>query len=146
MSNVLNRTTKEFRASANEPDFPLIDWIWNPDLSAVAGFGSQYWIITGDVVTLMDATQRAAVDAANLVITRDTSVSDLDQVEGVLRAFMLVVRDELNLHADKMNAIMTAIDNSTNYATLKSNIGAIVDYPQRTIAQLRTSIRNKLGS
>ena len=64
MSAVLNRTTKQFIPSANTPDFPVIDWIINPDLSAVGGFPSRYWIITGDIVTLMTPAERAAVDLA----------------------------------------------------------------------------------
>ncbi len=85
MSNVLNRTTKEYRESANEPDFPQANWIWNPDLSAVSGFDSRYWTITGDVVTLMTLAERNAVDAALVVTSRDSVATDLDQVENVLR-------------------------------------------------------------
>jgi hypothetical protein len=64
MASVLNRTTKEYRASANTPDFPEIDWIINPDMSAVVGFDSRYWVITGDVVSLMAEVDRTALDAA----------------------------------------------------------------------------------
>lgn len=126
MSNVLNRTTKEYRESANEPDFPQANWIWNLDLSAVSGFDSRYRTITGDVVTLMTLAERNAVDAALSVASRDSVAAELDQIENIPRAVVLVIRDELNLHADKMNSILTAIDTSTTYATLKTNIAAIV--------------------
>ena len=66
MANVLNRTTKEFRPSANTPDFPVQDWIINPDLSAVVGFATRYWKITGDAVTLMTAPEREAQDDADV--------------------------------------------------------------------------------
>ncbi len=62
MASVLNRTTKEFRGSVNTPDFPVIDWIINPDLSAVAGLPTKYWKITGDVVTAMSQAERDVVD------------------------------------------------------------------------------------
>jgi hypothetical protein len=64
MADVLNRTTKVYLSSVNTPDYPVEDWIINPDMAAVAGFESQYWIITGDIVTLMGAAQRQAVDDA----------------------------------------------------------------------------------
>jgi hypothetical protein len=64
MANVLNRITKEFRASVNTPDFPSAQWIVNPNLSAVLGFPSKYWIITGDVVTLQTQPQRDVTDDA----------------------------------------------------------------------------------
>lgn len=62
----------------------------------------------------------------------------------VLRAVMLVILDELNLHATKINAILTAIDNGSTLAQVKTNIAAIADYPARTAGQLRTAVEGKL--
>ena len=123
MANVLNRTTKEYRVSANTPDFPVADWIINPDVSAVAGFATQYWIITGDVVTLMTPAERDAVDAANLAAGRDEVSDQLDELEDVLRAFALTVLDEFNV--------------------LRVNEHGLAP---RTIAQLKNAVRNKLGT
>lgn len=145
MANVLNRTTKQFLASANTPDFPLLDWIHNPDMSAVTGFDSRYWIISGDVVTLMDAPSRAALDAAAVEAARDELANQLDQTEDILRAVVLLVLDELNAHTTKTNALLTAIDNSSSLANLKTAVAAIADLPIRTAAQLKAAIRSKLG-
>jgi len=122
MANVLNRTTKVYLESVNTPDYPDTDWIINPDLSAVAGWPAKYWIITGDVVTLMDASARATVDADELAAQRDALVAQMDQVESYTRAFALVVLDEIN------------------------NLRALHSLADRTIAQLKNSVRNKLGS
>ena len=74
MANVLNRTTgnsgsypygKDYRVSVNEPDFPEVDWIWDPDLSAVAGQPSKYWNIDMDSV--------AAGDGFRVKVTRDAA-------------------------------------------------------------------------
>jgi hypothetical protein len=81
-----------------------------------------------------------------LTVARDAIASQLQQTENVLRAFMLTVLDELNLHASKHNEILTAIDDGTTLAGVKANIAAIADYPQRTEGQLRTSVRDKLGA
>lgn len=146
MSSVLNRTTKQYLASVNTPDYPTAQWIIEPDLSAVVGFDSRYWTITGDVVTLMSPAERAAVDASLLTAERDAVAAQLQQTENVLRAFMLTVLDELNLHALKHNAILDAIDAGANLSAVKTNILAIADYPQRTESQLRTTVRSKLGT
>lgn len=152
MADVINRTTLEFRPSANTPDFPEPTWKHNPDMSAVAGVPRQYWKAPADWDAVgagpveMSAGEKAAVDAASLTASRDAATAQIDQLENVLRAVLLVLRDELNLHADKINAILTAIDNGANLAAVKVNILAIADYPQRTVAQLRTAIRGKLGS
>lgn len=146
MASALNRTTKQYLQSFNTPEYPTVDWIIAPDMAAVTGFDSRYWIITGDVVSLMDAAARTAADASALAATRDAITAELDQVEGVLRAFMLTVLDELNAHATKINAILTAIDNGATLAAVKTNIAAVADYPARTAAQLRAVLRSKLGA
>lgn len=68
MADVLNRTTKQYLKSVNTPDFPVIDWIINPDLSGVLPQEpqSKYWNIAGDVVTEMTPAEKAAVDAAEV--------------------------------------------------------------------------------
>ena len=122
MATVLNRTTKRLIRSVNTPDYPVGEWIINPDMSAVAGFASKYWIITGDAVSLMDQTARDAVDAQELSDSRDTIANELDQLEGIMRAFAGVVLDEIN--------------------TLRTEHSL----PDRTLAQLKTAIRGKLGA
>tara|TARA_R110002072_G_scaffold273239_5_gene433978 strand:+ start:12743 stop:13183 length:441 start_codon:yes stop_codon:yes gene_type:complete len=146
MAAVLHRTTKEYRASVSTPDFPTVDWIHNPDLSAVTGQPSKYWLITGDFITLMDKAARDVVDAAELSSGRDAVSDQIDLVEDIVRALALTLLDELNNHAAKINAILDAADNATSLATFKADMVAITDYPQRTISQLKTTIRNKLGS
>ena len=152
MANAIHRTTLEYRASINTPDFPEPTWKHGPDMSAVAGVAFHYWKSPPDWNAPnagpmeMTAGEKAAVDAASLTAQRDAAIVQLQQTEDVLRAFMLAVLDELNLHATKMNAILNAIDGSTNYATLKSGIAAVADYPARTESQLRTAIYAKLGS
>lgn len=146
MASVLHRTTKQYIPSANTPDHPVGQWIINPDLSAVVGFGSQYWTITGDAVTLMTAPQRAAVDAALVEAARDSVAAMMQSQEDINRAFMLVCLDEFNAHALKIKALLDAIDASTTYANLKTGVAAVTDYPQRTELQLRNAVRGKLGT
>ena len=82
MAAVLNKTTLHYLPSANTPDYLDGNWYINPDMSAVNGVPSKYWIITdvpavydtdgvtiitfeSAIVTAMDSTQQAAYDAAN---------------------------------------------------------------------------------
>lgn len=117
MSSWLNRTTKEFiprlspskMTSRHPADGPFVDgsgnavsnakWIWRPDVSAVGAFLSKYWIITGDVVTLMDQAARDAVDAQE---EADFVASDRVLAKGRyddrdLKALALIVLDEINI-------------------------------------------------
>ena len=148
MPNWLHRDSKVFLRSVAGAELPSpeLDYIRDPDLSAVEGWATKYWVISGDTVSLMDAAARAAVDAAELEAMRDLVVTQLDAQEDILRAFMLAVLDELNAHALKTNAILDAIDQATNLASLQTAVGQIADYPQRTPTQMRSAVRTKLGS
>jgi len=100
MASVLNRTTKEFRTSAHTPDFPVADWIINPDLTAVAGQPTIYWVITGDVVSLASVGEQATIDAAlaaaKLTTEKDAAKSQID-VERVVRALVDMLPGEFNI-------------------------------------------------
>ena len=102
-----------------------------------------------------DAVNRLAVpDAAGAVaILRDVakavfaaSDGDTQPLAKACRAFALLVLDELNAHAVKMNAVLTAIDTGANLTAVKANIAAIADYPARTAAQLKQAIRDKIDA
>ncbi len=74
MADVVHRTTREHLRSVNTPEFPVADWIRNPDMRDVTqGVGdpdpealwhSRYWTITGDLITLRNAAARAVIDSA----------------------------------------------------------------------------------
>ena len=146
MAAVLNRTTKQYLPSANTPDYPVEDWIINPDMSAVIGVDSRYWRITGDVVSLMSEQDRNALDAAAVQSVRDAAVAQLQQAEDVLRAFMLILLDDRNLLAARQSSLLDAIDGAASLAALKTAAAAIANPPQYTEEQLRTAIRNRMGT
>lgn len=147
MADVVSRAAPyQYLRSVNDPDYPTVDWIHNPDLSAVAGFSTIYWTVSGDNVLLLDQAARDAIDAAILRASRDATAATLDQVEDIMRAFALTVLDELNLHAERITAILDGIDAAANLAAVKTAIAAIQKVPQRTVGQLKTALRGKLGS
>ena len=145
MSDFVNPSTLALVPSANDMPPP---WVvcTRLQLEAWSAIPAQYrkWVV--DHIEEMTAAEKIAADAAALIAQRDAATAQVDNTEDVLRAVVLTLLDELNLHATKMKAILDAIDSSTTYATLKTNIAAVTDYPQRTVAQLRTAIRAKLGT
>ena len=122
MPNWIHRTTKQYLPSVASADLPESEanFIEEPDLSAVSGFASKYWLISGDTVTLMSQAERDAVDAAETVSRRDALADELDRTQTILRAFAEVVLDEFN------------------------NLRAQHGLQPRTLAQLKTAVRNKL--
>jgi hypothetical protein len=152
MSSAVDTNTMNYLPSVNTPDVPATpNWRINDaqaDALYAAGKPTQYWKVNGgNVIVEMTQAEKDAVDAANLVLRRDAGVaSQLDAVESIMRATVLVLLDEFNAHAAKINAMLTAVDNAANLADLKTAYGAIADYPARTVAQIRAAIRNKLGT
>jgi hypothetical protein len=147
MASLVNTSTLAIVRSVNTPEFTA-PWTVISEANAAtwSAIPVRYRKWVTDHVEEMTAGEKTAVDAALLAASRDAVAAQLDSVEDVLRAFMLTVLDELNLHSDKINAILTAIDNGANIGAVKANVLAIADYPQRTAVQLRNTVRNKLGS
>lgn len=134
----VNRTTKEHLSrmspgdmgrrfgisfvDANGHAVSNTEWIFNPDLAAVEKFSVKYWIITGDVVGLLPQAEREAIDVAESTVQRDATADQLDLVEDLLRGLALTILDEINV--------------------LRSQHSLA----PRTLAQLKTAIRGKLGN
>lgn len=152
MADVIHRTTLEFRPSVNTLEFPEPTWKHNPSMSAVASVPSRYWKAPADWNPVgagpveMTPGEKATVDANALTARRDAEVAPLDNVETLLRAFMLIVLDEFNLHSTRLNALLTAIDNNSSLANIKTAVLAIQDIPARTAQQLRDAMRGRLGT
>lgn len=101
MATVLHRITKQFKRSVHGPAFPVVDWIHNPDMSAVEGQPVKYWVIAGDSVNLLEPqAARDAVDAAEAqaAIDRDrASEKARMDTERSLKAFAKIFADEINI-------------------------------------------------
>lgn len=126
MASVLNRTTKEYHPSANTPDFPVADWIINPDLTAVAGEPRKYWIITGDVVSLASLAEQAIIDAAIDTTRRNrdraqaSGAADDPQAVGMQnRSIIEVFNQRDNFLVNRIIQLQDAMD------AMKASTGAI---------------------
>lgn len=87
----------------NTPDFDVVDWIHNPDLSAVTEQDSKYWVIDGDSVRDMTTPEKNTVDsneaAAATAKLKATAVAIVDGADPVmqlvLEAMAIVLQREL---------------------------------------------------
>lgn len=95
--------------------------IHNPNLTAVAGQPVKYWKLNGDLVELMTAGEQTVVDDAESTSFKDALSNDMNGAHPSFhRAFAEILIDEFNIlrgqHA----------------------------FANRTLAQLKTALRNKL--
>ncbi len=111
----VNRTTREFVQQTSSGDmerrFPAevfhdaegeptsnANWIHAPDLSAIVGQPTKYWIIAGDSVRLMPQAARDKVDAGEVKDRRDKQVAtDFDDPESNLRQIVKLIVREINI-------------------------------------------------
>lgn len=151
MADVLNTTSLEIRSSVNvdsgAPPYGVPPWILitreQRDIWSIIPLRYRKW--TGVAIEEMTGPEKAAVDAAALEAARDEIIQELDQLESTLRAFAQVVADGFNAHANRTNAILSAIDGAGSLAALKTAVSGINDLPHYTMAGLRSAIRAKLG-
>jgi len=61
MTTVLNRTSKEVLTSVNTPEYPVQEWIHDPDLSAVDGVDVGWWVIEGDDIREATTAEKNAL-------------------------------------------------------------------------------------
>lgn len=152
MSDVLNRTTKQYLSSVNTPDYLEIDWIINPDLSAVVGVPQKYWKISGDSVLEMNAEEKIAVDLAEANAT--PFVGNENYQVDIYNANKYLVsqtwyRDRLETgsYATKVKEILYTLLNDsltqavTNYYTLGGSIHATQTSKFYTDIDLKTTYK-----
>lgn len=148
MADVIHRTTLEYLTSVNTPEHPEPTWKHSPDMSQVVGLATHLWKWDAGTERPIPQTagEQAATIAVRLAQQRDSLTAQIDNVEDILRALAAVLVDELNNRSATIAEILDAIDAATSLANLKTQVALISNPPQRTIQQLRTSIRNKLGT
>lgn len=148
MSSAFNPVVIGYRTSIDPADFPA-PWIINQraaDTLFNADVPIRYWKAVADVATEMTRPEKDAVDAAALASRRDGTTAGLDATESLERALTLSLLDEVNAQAAILKSILDAIDAATTLVDLKASVLAITDPPQRTIAQIKTTLRTKLGT
>lgn len=147
MPEYLHKPTLRLHYSLSEAPDQSSDYveIARADFNAWNAIPLHYRKLSGDTVVEMDAGEKAAVDAQRLSDARDAIAARLDGVEDELRAFALAVLDEVNLHAERVTAILDASDAAVSLADFKARMGLIDDVPTRTISQMKAAVRGKLG-
>lgn len=80
-------------------------------------------------------------DAAIIQLNADTSPNSK-----FIRAIMLILVDEINLLREQFEALKAANTAASTYAGLKSGIQGLPAMPDRTPAQARNAIQNKISN
>ena len=83
-------------ASADLPE-PIANYVEEPDLSAVIAEPVKYWQLVGDIFSLVDQATMDSIDADLLTAARDALADEIDRLETFMRAFALIVLDEINI-------------------------------------------------
>lgn len=147
MPKWLHRTDIKILNSVPSADLPepVANYIEEPDLSAVTGQPNKYWIITGDIVTLMDQAAMdvvdAAIEAAALQALRDEAISriDLDITTRETVEALLFEINKLNTRMQEVQDSFTAMKLSTGGT---ANLRLTIPDPSPTTGAAPTSFLN----
>ena len=137
MPNYLHRTTKQYLRSVSPASLlePVENYIFMPDLSAVEGVPNRYWKITGDVVSEMTQEEKDAVDLQILIDSRDSIITEIDNLENIMRALTKILISEINILRQQFNTTTSEVPQLTT-----------TTFADRTLSQVRDQLRNNLGS
>jgi len=138
MGTFLHRTTKEYFQSIPPDQLaePIANYIDNPDMSAVVGVPSKYWQIIGDIVSEMDAGEKAVVDQAILDVQRDSLIAaQVDGLESVLRQLIKLTISEINILRNQFNETTAEVPQLTT-----------TTFADRTVEQFKNKLRSDLGT
>jgi len=139
MGAVLNRTTKEYLTSVNEPDFPVAQWVINPDVLALqlAGVPTRYWkILPGDIVVEMNAAEKQVVDdSVQRIRLRSSAAADFDGVP-VVKANG---KDVHTITIDKLNLVNAVVGSGSESLRVNASSPiAVSDSTPALVAGLAT--------
>lgn len=106
--NVIHRTTLQFLASVNEPDYPEPTWKWNPDMAATLGAGVPFkywkapadWNAVGAGPVVMTQLEKDAVDAALAAVAAASLENERTAMQpGLSKGDMAAVNDQGKIKA-----------------------------------------------
>lgn len=141
MATVLNRVTRELIESANTPDYPVDDWIINPDLSEVEEFDRKYWKVDQNRVVLASELERAAIDEAEAAAVKEAEINQITDEQEVLGSIIKRLIDENAATAKLVNDLKTAIAGAASISALRAAVGAVTVAAPKTIDQIRDELR-----
>lgn len=138
----LHRTTKKYLRSVPEADLPeaVANYIEEPDLSAVTGEPTQYWVVVGDTVSLMDQVAKDIVDAEEVIAKNDQSAAeasalvDVRQRDGaVIRQLIESLTKTHNKLANRIREVERALNDMKDTSGGADNIRAAIPLPSSEV-------------
>jgi len=155
MADAIHRTTLILRESIDATGLDPVEWLIYgkeragdiPALRSMCGPGgvpARHRKIVSESVVEMTPAEKDAVDADMLANERNSTAAAIEAPQSYEKAFAQIMLDDRNLLAQKITAILNAIDGAATLAQMKAAVALIPDPPQYTLAQLKTALRNKL--
>jgi len=123
-----------------------VDWIADPDITAVAGWHIRYWKLTGEVVSLMSQAERDAVDADALAdFVTDSRTSSIAFIDAVSDTIAWVTRALVETFNKRDNYIINRIVELQDALTAVKNSSGPADNIRAAIpaSWLATNTRTK---
>ena len=97
-----------------------------------------------DNVTLVGSPWNMGAVSSTIRTASQNQLNDRDKLGLLHRAVASVLVDEINALRDWITSFKAAVAAATSLANLQTRVAALADLPDRTLAQARTAITNKI--
>lgn len=152
--NTNTNVVLQYLESVSLPDYAgRSDVLISPNLSQVAGLPIRYWKHSVGALVSMTTQEKAAVDAAIAALAladeRDGGIASFasqDAQGAILRAVGAVLVDEINTVRQWTVSFKAEVAASTTLANLQTRVSGLPTLVDRTLAQAKTAITNKINS
>lgn len=153
---VTNRVKNYLTSSPIDPTYPVgvnEAALKDPSTANVFLLPLRYWKQSGGALAAMSQAEKDQVDtelaAASLAAIRTGggNLLDANSTVGILlRGLADIMRDEINILRGWITDFKTDVAAATSLADLKTRVAANADLLDRTLSQIRTSIKNRMDS
>ncbi len=171
MATVIHRTTKLVLESVNTPEYSSVDWVvyTGASQSKLDAFNTLRLTVSviyikfdgSDNASEMTAGEKTSVDnaIASAAATAASEQNLVDRTEAVAvvsthvtvegktaRALTAILVDELNSVRQWLAAFKVEVAAATTLADLKTRVASLPAMPDRTLAQAKTAVTNKINA
>lgn len=151
-----NRVKKWLTSDPHDPTYPVTAGegaVKDPNVSALANIALHYWKHSNGSIVEMTTQEKSDVDAelaaASVASTRASAKAMLvgfsDQPL-YARALADIIKDEINILRGWLASFKTEVAAATTLADLKTRVAGLPATGDRTLAQLKTAIQNRIDS
>lgn len=151
-----NRVKHWLTSDPHDPTYPVAAGdgaIKDPNISLLQNVPLRYWKHSAGSIVEMTALEKSAVDAeiesafdARVRTSAKAILVGFSDNPLLMRAFADIIKDEINILRGWITAFKVEVAAAVTLTDLRNRVATLPATPDRTLAQLKTAIENRIDS